>query len=180
MKKKYKSLGMIYRTVNITINGVIKVIPFSGGTRYPEKKCGFYITSDEEEQKQLENHKGLGRKFIFEKEIVTPSTRKPAVVIMDKAEVPENVEIPVNEPEVIETKERTGSRDDEAIDTEEVVETAPEETTVEEIFEIEKVQDAKEYLMKRFEGEFTHRHLSNKTKVFEVAKEKNIKFPNIK
>lgn len=185
MRKKYQSLGIIQRSINITVDGKNRVIMFTGGTQYPKKICGTYITDDEKEQKAIESHHNFGKTF----ELITTSedvrkVKKPEV-IMDKTR---EINVPVVEKPVknvnIPVEDQVDEQQPED-PTEEIVEDTIEEKVeeskheFEEVFEIEKVQDAKEYLMKRFEGEFTHRHLSNKTKVIEAATEKRIKFPNL-
>lgn len=205
MLKTYQSKRFINRSVNIEVDGKIRVVTFTGGTMYPKTVCGIYSTLNVKEQKALESHPGYGVKFILLRQEGTPKNKIKEVVLLEekapvveeKKEIVDEIAHPVEEniEETIEnTDENTETIEDVSSETtEEVVENnenaeevqgvveeqTPENNGVTEIFEVEKVQEAKDYLMKTFKGEFTHRALSNKNLILAAAKEKNISFPNI-
>jgi hypothetical protein len=117
----------------------------------------------------------FGNKIVEKEAAVIPEATKEEVI----KEVTEPVVEEVAE-EVTEVIPEAG-QEEVAPATKEVVEEVIEspKVVITEVVEVEKVQQGKEYLMKKFPNEFVHRQLSNKIKVLEAAKEKNISFPNI-
>lgn len=83
---------------------------------------------------------------------------------------PQNVEVTTEKaPEVVIKTNEVFSKKVNKVPTEKIV----------EVFEVEKVQQARDYLMDKYPNEFTHKNLSNKVKILAAAKEKLISFPNI-
>ena len=182
MLKTYQSKKFINRTININVDGKERSVTFTGGMMYPRKVCGVYTTTSAKEQAAIESHPGFGSNFILiSEEKQKKEEIKPIDLVIESVdEIQEEVEETTEEitEEVIEeTVENEEIEDD---NTDEVTEEVQEESGVKEVFEVEKVQDAKNYLMEKYPDEFTHRQLANKTMILNAAKDKDISFPNIK
>lgn len=186
MLKTYQSKTFISRSINIDVDGKKRVISFIGGVVYPRKVCGFYTTSDPKEQKALESHPGFGSKFILITEEKKDVKQVEPITLLEQQETTEEINDVVDDlPEDAETTVDTeeNSKEENDATEEHIEEEQTEETTVNhdvvEVLEVEKVQEAKDYLMNKFPGEFTHRQLANKEMILNAAKERNITFPNI-
>lgn len=209
MFKVYESQIFIKRSINIEVNGKPRTISFTGGLKYPKKVFGIFSTNNEKEQAAIEEHPGFGTKFILKIEDIKSIKIEEEVILTEEPAKKERITVVnetvttdnANEasPEMFGNKivEKEAAATSKAMskenvpkiykevkkeviktpETEEVVET--NEVAITEVFEVEKVQQGKEYLMKKFQNEFTHRQLSNKNLVLAAAKEKNISFPNI-
>lgn len=190
MLKVYQSKQFINRSIYVMVDGVSKLVEFKGGQAYPKKIFGVFATDSVKVQKALESHLGYGKTFELiseEKKVVKP---QEVITLMEpNKNTPEP--IVVEEDVIEETMEDQADEiqeESQAEEVEETVEETPvaEEPVVEEkvgtreIFEIEKAQDAKLWLMNEFKNEFTHRQLANKDLILKAAKEKNVVFPNLK
>jgi hypothetical protein len=192
MLKVYQSKQFINRSIYVMVDGVSKLVEFKGGQAYPKKIFGVFATDSVKVQKALESHLGYGKTFELiseEKKVVKP---QEVITLMEpKKNTPEP--IVVEEDVIEETMEDQAEEIQEESQAEEVEETVEEvEETIQEspvveervgpreIFEIEKAQDAKLWLMNEFKNEFTHRQLANKDLILKAAKEKNVVFPNLK
>jgi len=195
MLKVYKSKVYVTRSIYVNVDGNSRMVEFRGGQTYPKKIFGVFTTDSVKMQKALESHMGFGKTFELdseEKKVVKP---QEVITLMEPKNIPEPIVI---EEDVIEEVEETVDEVEETVQEapvveELVVEEEPVNETVEafepvveekvgprEIFEVEKAQDAKLWLMNEFKNEFTHRQLANKDLILKAAKEKNVVFPNLK
>lgn len=142
LRKKYISLGANPLSVDIFDDkGVLHSFDFRGGLKHLVIKPPFYITTDESEQKLLENYPGFGTSFKLEGSVEKPDV-KPEV----KAEVK-----PEPKPEAIEPIEPV------------VNELKPETTER----QFKNVQAAKDWLNDEHKVPFSQ--LTNKQKVIDEA-----------
>lgn len=199
MIKTYESKHRTLHSVIVYVESKEVKITFSNGRKDPWRG-GQFSTDDKKIQKALETRKDFDRKFFVvsgEKDEYsdiqpdldeipeTEQTKKAETEVIveddaddDMAKQPEPEAFTPDEPEQAET-EQTKKAETEA-ETQGKPENVPveEDMPVEVVDGINKVQEARELLMDRFE-DLTYRQVGSKAKILEVAKEKGIKFPDL-
>jgi hypothetical protein len=157
--KTYQSIADFELHTNINVKGVPVRVAFEGGTKSPYATNGTFTTNSSDLQLALEKDTGFNKTF---KLIHTDGPEIP-----EGPEGPEGPENPEEKPELPEEKL-------------ELPEEKPElpEKPADVYDSVVNVQQAKEILL-TYEGVKT-RDVLNRAMVLEVAKEKNVVFPNLK
>lgn len=155
--KLYQSIRYPHYLTYVTVGGEAIPISFSGATRMGSYFIhGKYGTDNPEIQAELEKSPSFGFEYKVVSEYAIEADPEPE----DEQPVETVAEEPIEEPEAIQ-------------------EDAPAESAEVTVCDAETVQEAKEFLLDKFE-EATHRGLSNKAKILQFAIEHNVKLPNIK